>query len=109
MDINVVVLPHPLGPSSVTSSPAAAENVTSSRTRVAPKLLVSPTTCTSGTQRSPQDTRRERQNNADEGKLHDRECRYRPDDAPHPELQQGHAHHFSARLLQEDNRIVVIQ
>src|SRR3981081_1187372 len=71
IDISVVVLPQPPGPSSVTSSPCAAENVTSSRTRVAPKLLVSPRTCTSGTQRSPQHPRREREHQPDDGQLDD--------------------------------------
>src|ERR1700716_443465 len=90
IDISVVVFPQPLGPSNVTSSPWAAANVTSSSTRVAPKLLVRLRMCTSGIQCAPQDPPGHRDHDGDDAELNHGKGGDRADNPACPELEHRH-------------------
>src|SRR3954470_12053838 len=113
IDINVVDLPHPLGPSSVNSSPSATWNETSSSARLSVNRLTRDSTWISGIVTSRHaDLEHERAECEDDdghADLHHRERRDRPDDPLQERVEHRRADHLGAGADEEERGVVVVE
>src|SRR5215218_4228194 len=113
IDISVVDLPHPDGPSRVKSSPSATVKLTLSSARWSPNSFTSDSTWISGIVTSRHadlgQPRPDREHDDCDGDLHDRERRDRPDRTLDELGQHRRAHHLRPRLDEEDGGVVVVQ
>src|SRR6266545_1402850 len=113
IDMSVVDLPQPLGPSRVKSSPSTTWNVTSSSARWSPNCLTSPSTWISGIVSSGwadlEQAGADRQDDHRHGDLHHRERRHGADDPLDEARQHGGSDHLVARLHEKERRVVVVE
>src|SRR5712691_466533 len=109
IDIRVVVLPQPDGPSRVTNSLSLTVKLTSSRTLFVPNDFVRCSTRISGMAGFPDEACAEQEHDGDDGDLDDGQGGYRPDDATPPVLEHGDADDLGSRLLEEHDGVVVGQ
>src|SRR6266700_372704 len=109
IDIRVVVLPQPDGPSRVTNSLSLTVKLTSSRTLLAPNDLVRCSTRISAMAGFPDEACAEQEHDGDDGDLDDGQGGDRPDDAALPVQEHGDADDLGARLLEEHHGVVVGQ
>src|SRR4051794_3580508 len=113
IDISVVDLPQPDGPSSVNSSPSRTVKPTSSRARASPNCLTSDSTWISGIVTSRfadlEELRAAQQDEHRHCDLHDRQRRDWADDALDERREHGRPDHLVAGLHEEQRRVVVVQ
>src|SRR6266540_789959 len=113
IDISVVDLPHPLGPSRVKSSPSPTWKLTSCSARCSPNSLTSVSTRMSGivTSSDPEleDARADGEHDDGDGDLHHRQRCDGADDALDERREHGRPDHFGPRLHQEERGVVVVQ
>src|SRR5215216_4720205 len=113
IDISVVDLPQPLGPSSVKSSPSWTSKPTWSSALCSPNCLTRLETWISGTAISSRDADLEHlgadgEHHHRDRHLHHRECGHRADRSLDELREHRRAHHLRPRLDQEDRGIVVV-
>src|SRR5215210_33338 len=113
IDIRVVDLPQPLGPSSVNSSPSLTVKSTLSSARWSPKVLTRPSTVISGIVASScvdlEQLAADGEHDHRDGDLQHRERRNRPYGALDELSQHRRAHHLGPRLHEEHRRVIVVE
>src|SRR3954454_23707617 len=113
IDMSVVDLPQPLGPSRVNSSPSATSNETSSSARLSVNCLTRDSTWISGIvscrHADLEDDPAEEQHEHRDAALHHRERRDRADDPLQERVEHRRSDDFRPGTYEKERRVVVVE